>query len=128
MMWIESESMVEPMFSITPTTKVKVACADLMWNPNIAGIKFRRPLVFSKRASPFTAAAVNGRPELPADRVTRLEFDGPIECSQRGIIVTTDPVMKYTQRQMCLRRLRSNRQCAFDVRLYLLQLYRSQAI
>src|SRR5882724_10510674 len=97
------------MFSLTPTTKSKVAIADFMWNPNIARIEFRRALVFSKRASPFTAAAVNRSPELPTDGVTRLEVDGPVEFSQRGIIVAIAPVMKYTQRQMCLRRIRSNR-------------------
>src|SRR4029077_9124609 len=98
--------MVKRMFSVTPTSKAKVAIADLMWNPNIARSEFRRALVFRKRASPFTAATVNGRPELSADGVTRLEFDGPIERSQRGIIVTMAPVIKYTQRQMCLRQIR----------------------
>ena len=42
------------MFSVTPTTKAKVVRADLMWNPNIAGIEFGRPLVRVTKALSWT--------------------------------------------------------------------------
>src|SRR5437867_4212853 len=116
------------MFSLTPTAKPKVRIAKFGETQGIAGIEFERALEFNKRASPFTTAAVNSTPVRPTIGVTRLELDGPVEFSQRGIIITTTPVMKYTESQMRLWRFRSNRKCAFDVRLYLLQLCRSQAI
>ena len=93
-MWIESSGPLEPMFCVTPTTKAEIACADLVRNPYIARIKFSGPLVFSKRTPPLTAAAVNGRPERPAVRVIRLEFDGPVKFFQGGIKVPTTPVME----------------------------------
>jgi hypothetical protein len=71
--------MLEPVLCVTPPTKAEVASADLVWNPYIARIKFSRPLIFIKRASPFTATTVNRSPVLPAIGITWLEFDSPVE-------------------------------------------------
>ena len=37
------------------------------------------------------------------------------------------PIMEYAHGQMCFRQIWSTRYCAFDIRLYLLQLCRRQA-
>ncbi len=82
------------MFGVTPTTKAEVACADLVWNPYITRIKFSRPLVFSKRATPLTATTVNRSPVLPANGITWLEFDSLVELFQRGTKVMTTLVVE----------------------------------
>src|SRR6266487_2706374 len=96
-------------FSVTPAAKCNVGCADLGGMPRIARIEFHRSVEFSKRALPFTAAAMNRSADIPTIGATRLEFDSPVDLPQRGIIVTMAPVIKQTQRQMCIRQTRSNR-------------------
>src|SRR5438128_12658314 len=97
------------MFSVTPTAKRKVRYTDVGRTQSVARIEFRRSVEFSKRALPFTAAAMNRSAAIPTIGATRLEFDGPVELPQRGIIVTIAPVIKQTQREMCVRQTRSNR-------------------
>src|SRR5512133_216623 len=62
-MRVESEGASKGMFSVTPTTKVKVRIADLSGNRTLTRIELQRALEFSKRALPLAPAAVNGRPE-----------------------------------------------------------------
>src|SRR6266513_4887641 len=107
-MGIESQRVGKHMFSITPAAKCNAGFADLGGMPRIARIEFHRSVEFSKRALPFTTAAMNRSADVPTIGATRLEFDGPVELPQRGIIVTRAPVIKQRQRQMCIRRSRSN--------------------
>src|SRR5437899_6525430 len=97
------------MFGVTPAGKCSVGVADFGWSPRVARIEFGRPAEFSKRALPFTAAPMNRSAHIPTSGATRLEFDGPVDLPQRGIIVTIAPVIKQTQREMCVRQTRSNR-------------------
>src|SRR6266481_1218621 len=106
-------------FSVTPAAKCSVGYADLSGSPRIARIELCRPVELSKRALPFTAAAMNRSAETPTIGATRLEFDDPVEFFQPSIVVTIAPVIKYRQRQMCTRQSRRDRQRAVDVRLYL---------
>ena len=96
------------MFSVTPTAKRKVRYTDVGRTQSVARIEFRRSVEFSKRALPFTAAAMNRSADIPTIGATRLEFDGPVEFSQPSIVVTIAPVIKQRQRQMCIRQSRSN--------------------
>src|SRR2546428_3921925 len=96
------------MFGVTPTAEAKVGRADLGVDRRIARIDFRRALEFSKRAAPFAATAVNKRIQESRLRVVWLEFDSTVKFPQRGIIVTMAPVIKRRQRQMCIRRSRSD--------------------
>src|SRR2546425_12781733 len=96
------------MFSVTPTAKRKVRYTDVGRTQSVARIEFRRSVEFSKRALPFTAAAMNRSADIPTIGATRLEFDGPVEFSQPSIVVTIAPVIKQRQRQMCIRQSRTN--------------------
>src|SRR5205809_610689 len=102
-MRIESQSMGKLVFSVTPATKCKVGVADLAVNPRIARIELRRPVEFSKRAFPFTAAAEDRSPVVPTIGATRLEFGDLVEFSQPSIVVTVAPVIKQRHRQMRIR-------------------------
>src|SRR5713101_4278162 len=97
------------MFSVSPTAKCNVGHANVEGDLRIARIEFRRPVELSKRTLPLTAAAVNRSPGPPTKGVTRLELGDPVELSQRGIVVTMAPVMKQSQRKMCIRRSRRDR-------------------
>src|SRR6266566_4446383 len=96
-------------FSVTPAAKCTVGCADLGGMPRIARIEFHRSVEFSKRPLPFTAAAMNRSADIPAIGAARLEFEGPVEFFQPSIVSTIAPVIKQTQREMCIRQSRSNR-------------------
>src|SRR6266446_943896 len=95
-------------FSVTPAPKHEVGYTDLSRNPESRWIELRRPVEFSKRALPFTAAAVNRSPVVMTKGATRLEFEGSVEFSQPSIVVTIAPVIIQTQCQMCIRQSRSN--------------------
>src|SRR6266568_9669947 len=116
-MGIESQRVGKHMFSITPAEKCNAGFADLGRIPRIARIEFRRSVEFSKRALPFTAAAMNRSADIPTIGATRLEFDGPVEFSQPSIVVTIAPVIKQREREVCIRQSRSNCYCTVDVRL-----------
>src|SRR4029450_12650026 len=94
-------------FGVTPAAKCTVGCPDLGGMPRIARIEFHRSVEFSKRALPFTAAAMNRSADIPTIGATRLEFDSPVDLPQRGIVVTIAPVIKQTQRHRCIRESRS---------------------
>src|SRR4030095_3592225 len=102
-MRIDSQRPGNLTFSVTPTAKCNVGAADLALRPRIARIEFRRPAEFSKRALPFTTAAMYRSADIPTIGATWLEFDGPVDLPQRRIIVTVAPVIKETQREMCIR-------------------------
>jgi len=97
------------MFSVAPTAKLNVRYANAPRDLSVARIEFRRSVELGKRALRFITAAVDISMKGSRVGVVWLKFDGPIKFSQRGIIVAIAPVIKQCQRQMCIRRSRSNR-------------------